>query len=102
MLNICNEICIIRVSLAKEAAKDLFNFNDMRHYVTVLLQIATFFSNNLDFFTSSGYSPRGSTVPLNPLQAESMLANKKKAAAYIHAIKKVNVCLNLLEALDKV
>uniref|UniRef100_A0A8C9X0U9 Protein phosphatase 1 regulatory subunit 21 n=1 Tax=Sander lucioperca TaxID=283035 RepID=A0A8C9X0U9_SANLU len=72
----------------QEAAKDLFNFNDMRHYVTVLLQIATFFSNNLDFFTSSGYSPRGSTVPLNPLQAESMLANKKKAAAYIHAIKK--------------
>lgn len=50
-------------------------------------KIATFFSNNLDFFTSSGYSPRGSTGPLNPLQAESMLANKKQAAAYIHAIK---------------
>ncbi|XP_068424499.1 protein phosphatase 1 regulatory subunit 21 isoform X2 [Clinocottus analis] len=50
-------------------------------------KIATFFSNNLDFFTSSGYSPRGSTVALNPLQAENMLANKKKAAAYIHAIK---------------
>lgn len=51
-------------------------------------KIATFFSNNLDFFTSPGYSPRGSTVALNPLQAESMLANKKKAAAYISAIKK--------------
>ncbi|XP_022599574.1 protein phosphatase 1 regulatory subunit 21 isoform X1 [Seriola dumerili] len=51
-------------------------------------KIATFFSNNLDFFTSSGYSPRGGAVTLNPLQAESMLANKKKAAAYIHAIKK--------------
>ncbi|XP_041866371.1 protein phosphatase 1 regulatory subunit 21 isoform X1 [Melanotaenia boesemani] len=51
-------------------------------------KIATFFSNNLDFFTSPGYSPRGSSVTLNPLQAESMLANKKKAAAYIHAIKK--------------
>ncbi|XP_015237510.1 PREDICTED: protein phosphatase 1 regulatory subunit 21 [Cyprinodon variegatus] len=50
-------------------------------------KIATFFSNNLDFFTSPGYSPRGCTVSLNPLQAESMLANKKKAAAYIHAIK---------------
>ncbi|TNN50379.1 Protein phosphatase 1 regulatory subunit 21 [Liparis tanakae] len=50
-------------------------------------KIATFFSNNLDFFTSSGYSPRGSTVALNPLQAETMLANKKKAAAYIQAIK---------------
>uniref|UniRef100_A0A671YLV6 Protein phosphatase 1 regulatory subunit 21 n=1 Tax=Sparus aurata TaxID=8175 RepID=A0A671YLV6_SPAAU len=46
-------------------------------------KIATFFSNNLDFFTSPGYSPRGGTVTLNPLQAESMLANKKKAAAYI-------------------
>lgn len=52
-------------------------------------QIATFFSNNLDFFTSPGYSPRGSTATLNPLQAESMLAYKKKAVAYIHAIKQV-------------
>uniref|UniRef100_A0A672JFU3 Protein phosphatase 1 regulatory subunit 21 n=1 Tax=Salarias fasciatus TaxID=181472 RepID=A0A672JFU3_SALFA len=52
-------------------------------------KIATFFSNNLDFFTSSGYCPRGSTVALNPLQAESMLANKKKASAYISAIKRV-------------
>uniref|UniRef100_A0A7N8XB13 Protein phosphatase 1 regulatory subunit 21 n=1 Tax=Mastacembelus armatus TaxID=205130 RepID=A0A7N8XB13_9TELE len=51
-------------------------------------KLATFFSNNLDFFTSSGYSPRGSTLGLNPLQAECMLANKKKAAAYICAIKK--------------
>ncbi|XP_029031166.1 protein phosphatase 1 regulatory subunit 21 [Betta splendens] len=51
-------------------------------------KIATFFSNNLDFFTSSGYSPRGSTLTINPLQAENMLANKKKAAAYIQAIKK--------------
>lgn len=55
----------------------------------VFSQIATFFSNNLDFFTSPGYSQRGSTATLNPLQAESMLANKKKAAAYIHAIRKV-------------
>uniref|UniRef100_A0A3B3B5L2 Protein phosphatase 1 regulatory subunit 21 n=1 Tax=Oryzias melastigma TaxID=30732 RepID=A0A3B3B5L2_ORYME len=51
-------------------------------------KIATFFSNNLDFFTSSGYSPRGSAVTLNPLQAESMLANKKRAAAYMQALKR--------------
>ncbi|XP_074532085.1 protein phosphatase 1 regulatory subunit 21 [Halichoeres trimaculatus] len=51
-------------------------------------KIATFFSNNLDFFTSPGYSPRGGTVALNPLQAESMLVNKKRAASYIQAIKK--------------
>lgn len=56
----------------------------------LLLQIATFFSNNLDFFTSAAYSPKGSTVALSPLQAESMLANKKKASAYIHAIRKVS------------
>lgn len=55
----------------------------------LFLQIATFFSNNLDFFTSPAYSPKGSTMALSPLQAESMLANKKKASAYIHAIKKV-------------
>ncbi|XP_068597271.1 protein phosphatase 1 regulatory subunit 21 [Brachionichthys hirsutus] len=51
-------------------------------------KIATFFSNNLDFFTSQGYSPRGNTAALNPLQAEHMLANKKKAAAYIQAVTK--------------
>uniref|UniRef100_A0AAR2KQB8 Protein phosphatase 1 regulatory subunit 21 n=1 Tax=Pygocentrus nattereri TaxID=42514 RepID=A0AAR2KQB8_PYGNA len=47
-------------------------------------KIATFFSNNLDFFASSaGYGPRGGAGSLNPLQAESMLSNKKKASAYI-------------------
>ncbi|XP_077350501.1 protein phosphatase 1 regulatory subunit 21 [Festucalex cinctus] len=51
-------------------------------------KLATFFSNNLDFFTSSGYGPRGNTTALNPLQAEIMLSNKKKAAAYMHALKK--------------
>ncbi|XP_038848358.1 protein phosphatase 1 regulatory subunit 21-like isoform X1 [Salvelinus namaycush] len=52
-------------------------------------KIATFFSNNLDFFTSStGYGPRGGVGALNPLQAESMLGNKKKASDYMHAIRK--------------
>uniref|UniRef100_A0A8C4ZL74 Protein phosphatase 1 regulatory subunit 21 n=1 Tax=Gadus morhua TaxID=8049 RepID=A0A8C4ZL74_GADMO len=52
-------------------------------------KIATFFSNNLDFFTSSpGYGPKGGPATLDPLQAESMLANKKKAATYLHAIQK--------------
>ncbi|KAI1894511.1 hypothetical protein AGOR_G00116550 [Albula goreensis] len=52
-------------------------------------KIATFFSNNLDFFASSaGYGPRGGTGALNPLQAESMLGNKKHAAAYMLAIRK--------------
>uniref|UniRef100_A0A8C7KJG9 Protein phosphatase 1 regulatory subunit 21 n=1 Tax=Oncorhynchus kisutch TaxID=8019 RepID=A0A8C7KJG9_ONCKI len=53
-------------------------------------KIATFFSNNLDFFTSStGYGPRGGVGVLNPLQAESMLGNKKKASDYMQAIRKV-------------
>uniref|UniRef100_A0A8C7KTX3 Protein phosphatase 1 regulatory subunit 21 n=1 Tax=Oncorhynchus kisutch TaxID=8019 RepID=A0A8C7KTX3_ONCKI len=52
-------------------------------------KIATFFSNNLDFFTSStGYGPRGGVGVLNPLQAESMLGNKKKASDYMQAIRK--------------
>ncbi|XP_066516412.1 protein phosphatase 1 regulatory subunit 21 [Hoplias malabaricus] len=51
-------------------------------------KIATFFSNNLDFFASSaGYGPRGGAGNLNPLQAESMLSNKKAASAYIHTVR---------------
>ncbi|XP_064868669.1 protein phosphatase 1 regulatory subunit 21-like isoform X1 [Oncorhynchus nerka] len=52
-------------------------------------KIATFFSNNLDFFTSSTcYGPRGGVGVLNPLQAESMLGNKKKASDYMRSIRK--------------
>lgn len=60
--------------------------------VSSFAQIATFFSNNLDFFASAaGYGPRGGMGALNPLQAESMLGNKKQAAAYMQAIRKVSV-----------
>ncbi|XP_063047838.1 protein phosphatase 1 regulatory subunit 21 isoform X2 [Engraulis encrasicolus] len=52
-------------------------------------KMATFFSNNLDFFTSStGYAPRGGSETLNPLQAESMLGNKRQASAYMQAVRK--------------
>ncbi|XP_015218733.2 protein phosphatase 1 regulatory subunit 21 isoform X1 [Lepisosteus oculatus] len=52
-------------------------------------KIATFFSNNLDFFTASaGYGPRGGLGLLNPLQAECMLQNKRRAAAYILRLRK--------------
>ncbi|XP_030627197.1 protein phosphatase 1 regulatory subunit 21 [Chanos chanos] len=52
-------------------------------------KIATFFSNNLDFFASSaGYGPRGGAGTLNPLQAESMLSYKKQASAYMQAVRK--------------
>lgn len=54
--------------------------------------MATFFSNNLDFFASCpGYSPRGGVV--NPLQADSVIDNKRRAAAYMSAIRKVTVLI---------
>ncbi|MBN3298452.1 PPR21 phosphatase, partial [Amia calva] len=52
-------------------------------------KIATFFSNNLDFFTApAGYRPRGGRAGIDPLQAEAMLQNKSRAAAYILALRK--------------
>lgn len=92
-----NRTLSVRVSSAEEISV-LFERSDTWCRCN-LLQIATFFSNNLDFFTSSGYSPRGSTAALNPVQAESMLANKKKATAYIQAVKKVRVCSMLFPTL---
>ncbi|CAB1338457.1 unnamed protein product [Coregonus sp. 'balchen'] len=53
-------------------------------------KIATFFSNNLDFFTSStGYSPRGGAGALNPLQAESMLGHRPYASVKLFIMLKV-------------
>ncbi|MFT7806016.1 protein phosphatase 1 regulatory subunit 21 [Arapaima gigas] len=52
-------------------------------------KIATFFSNNLDFFVSSaGYGPRAGADTINPLHAECMLGNKKQAAAYMLALRR--------------
>ncbi|XP_043551551.1 protein phosphatase 1 regulatory subunit 21 isoform X2 [Chiloscyllium plagiosum] len=52
-------------------------------------KIGTFFSNNLDFFTvPSVYSSRIGMTVIDPLAAECMLENKKKAAAYIKTLKK--------------
>ncbi|XP_076872108.1 protein phosphatase 1 regulatory subunit 21 [Brachyhypopomus gauderio] len=52
-------------------------------------KIATFFSNNLDFFASSaGYGPRGGAGTLDPHQAETMLSNKKHAASYLHTLRR--------------
>ncbi|XP_039594104.1 protein phosphatase 1 regulatory subunit 21 [Polypterus senegalus] len=52
-------------------------------------KIATFFSNNLDFFTAStGYRPRGGAGTMNPLHAECMLQYKKSAASYVQLLRK--------------
>ncbi|KAJ7414617.1 hypothetical protein WISP_83344 [Willisornis vidua] len=52
-------------------------------------KIASFFSNNLDHFTTSlSYGPKGGTEFISPLSAECMLQYKKKAAAYMKSLKK--------------
>ncbi|NWV22200.1 PPR21 phosphatase, partial [Origma solitaria] len=52
-------------------------------------KMASFFSNNLDHFTTSlSYGPKGGTEFISPLSAECMLQYKKKAAAYVKSLKK--------------
>ncbi|KFV90877.1 Protein phosphatase 1 regulatory subunit 21, partial [Eurypyga helias] len=52
-------------------------------------KIASFFSNNLDHFTTSlSYGPKGGAEFISPLSAECMLQYKKKAVAYMKSLKK--------------
>ncbi|XP_029449252.1 protein phosphatase 1 regulatory subunit 21 isoform X2 [Rhinatrema bivittatum] len=52
-------------------------------------KIATFFSNNLEYFTVSlSYGPKGGAEFIHPLLAACMLQNKGKAVAYMKALKK--------------
>ncbi|NWZ38777.1 PPR21 phosphatase, partial [Brachypodius atriceps] len=52
-------------------------------------KMASFFSNNLDHFTSSlSYGPKGGAEFISPVSAECMLQYKKKAAAYVKSLKK--------------
>uniref|UniRef100_A0A8C5TQC4 Protein phosphatase 1 regulatory subunit 21 n=1 Tax=Malurus cyaneus samueli TaxID=2593467 RepID=A0A8C5TQC4_9PASS len=52
-------------------------------------KMASFFSNNLDHFTASlSYGPKAGAEFISPLSAECMLQYKKKAAAYMKAVKK--------------
>ncbi|NWX48658.1 PPR21 phosphatase, partial [Steatornis caripensis] len=52
-------------------------------------KIASFFSNNLDHFTTSlSYGAKGGTEFISPLSAECMLQYKKKAVAYMKSLKK--------------
>lgn len=51
-------------------------------------KMATFFSNNLDYFMSSlSYGPKGGQGFTNPLSAAMMLQYKQKAAQYMKALK---------------
>ncbi|NXH90687.1 PPR21 phosphatase, partial [Edolisoma coerulescens] len=52
-------------------------------------KMASFFSNNLDHFTTSlSYGPKGGAEFISPLSADCMLQYKKKAAAYMKSLKK--------------
>ncbi|NWR77800.1 PPR21 phosphatase, partial [Centropus unirufus] len=52
-------------------------------------KIASFFSNNLDHFTTSlSYGPKGEAEFISPVSAECMLQYKKKAVAYMKSLRK--------------
>ncbi|XP_025724646.1 protein phosphatase 1 regulatory subunit 21 isoform X2 [Callorhinus ursinus] len=52
-------------------------------------KIASFFSNNVDYFIASlSYGPKAASDFISPLSAECMLQYKKKAAAYMKALRK--------------
>uniref|UniRef100_A0A4X1SEP9 Protein phosphatase 1 regulatory subunit 21 n=1 Tax=Sus scrofa TaxID=9823 RepID=A0A4X1SEP9_PIG len=52
-------------------------------------KIASFFSNNVDYFIASlSYGPKAASGFISPLSAECMLQYKKKAAAYMKAVRK--------------
>uniref|UniRef100_A0A673SQD6 Protein phosphatase 1 regulatory subunit 21 n=1 Tax=Suricata suricatta TaxID=37032 RepID=A0A673SQD6_SURSU len=52
-------------------------------------KIASFFSNNVDYFIASlSYGPKAVSGFISPLSAECMLQYKKKAAAYMKALRK--------------
>ncbi|XP_036190527.1 protein phosphatase 1 regulatory subunit 21 isoform X3 [Myotis myotis] len=52
-------------------------------------KIASFFSNNVDYFIASlSYGPKVASGFISPLSAECMLQYKKKAAAYMKALRK--------------
>ncbi|XP_077781597.1 protein phosphatase 1 regulatory subunit 21 isoform X3 [Podarcis muralis] len=65
-------------------------------------KVASFFSNNLDCFTASlSYGPKGGMEFINPLSAECMLQYKKKAAAYMRLLKKVQQSLEKITKLEQ-
>ncbi|XP_006744804.1 protein phosphatase 1 regulatory subunit 21 [Leptonychotes weddellii] len=52
-------------------------------------RIASFFSNNVDYFIASlSYGPKAASDFISPRSAECMLQYKKKAAAYMKALRK--------------
>uniref|UniRef100_A0A8C6BF38 Protein phosphatase 1 regulatory subunit 21 n=1 Tax=Monodon monoceros TaxID=40151 RepID=A0A8C6BF38_MONMO len=65
-------------------------------------KIASFFSNNVDYFVASlSYGPKTASGFISPLSAECMLQYKKKAAAYMKALRKVQQSLEKISKLEQ-
>uniref|UniRef100_A0A8D0HND2 Protein phosphatase 1 regulatory subunit 21 n=1 Tax=Sphenodon punctatus TaxID=8508 RepID=A0A8D0HND2_SPHPU len=65
-------------------------------------KIVSFFSNNLDYFTTSlTYVPTGGAEFVNPIFAECMLQYKKKAVAYMKLLRKVQQSLEKIAKLEQ-
>nr|XP_054485123.1 protein phosphatase 1 regulatory subunit 21 isoform X11 [Agelaius phoeniceus] len=65
-------------------------------------KMASFFSSNLEHFSSSlSYGPKGGAEFISPLSAECMLQYKKKAAAYVKSLKKVQQSLEKIAKLEQ-
>ncbi|XP_007460048.1 PREDICTED: protein phosphatase 1 regulatory subunit 21 isoform X3 [Lipotes vexillifer] len=65
-------------------------------------KIASFFSNNVDYFIASlSYGPKTASGFISPLSAECMLQYKKKAAAYMKALRKVQQSLEKISKLEQ-
>ncbi|PNJ79927.1 PPP1R21 isoform 1 [Pongo abelii] len=65
-------------------------------------KIASFFSNNLDYFIASlSYGSKAASGFISPLSAECMLQNKKKAAAYMKSLRKVQQSLEKISKLEQ-
>uniref|UniRef100_A0A8C8WK88 Protein phosphatase 1 regulatory subunit 21 n=1 Tax=Panthera leo TaxID=9689 RepID=A0A8C8WK88_PANLE len=65
-------------------------------------KIASFFSNNVDYFIASlSYGPKAASGFISPLSAECMLQYKKKAAAYMKALRKVQQSLEKISKLEQ-
>ncbi|XP_053568692.1 protein phosphatase 1 regulatory subunit 21 [Bombina bombina] len=64
-------------------------------------KMATFFSNNLDYFMSSlSYGPKAGHGFIHPLSAEMMLQYKKRMAKYMKALKKIGMLTSSTESLQ--
>nr|KAF6448421.1 protein phosphatase 1 regulatory subunit 21 [Rousettus aegyptiacus] len=65
-------------------------------------KIASFFSNNVDYFVASlSYGPKAASGFISPLSAECMLQFKKKAAAYMKTLRKVQQSLEKISKLEQ-